>query len=119
MSVKSFSKIINSIEFIKKYESIISQFNKAYEKGIRNVPISCLLKDTGISQRELYNGIHDLLELEVLSKKEYSVCPYCLRENEVRKNQVNYKCSRCGKYYIPEYFVEKFKLIKVLINEEK
>lgn len=118
MYAKNFLTTIHSIEFQNKYNIIIEQFIYANKKGITNVSISFFLNNTKMSSRILYEKIHELLELNLVYKKEYSVCPNCQKENIIDRNLKNKKCSRCGIYYVPTYIVERFKINRVLIDEE-
>mgnify|MGYP005849530297 CR=1 FL=1 len=95
----------------KNCKKIIDFFEKAYKNNIKELTITFLLHSTTIDQIELYEAIEELLELEVLDLKEYSICPNCSNQDNFNNN-VTKRCSYCKSVYIPNNIVEKLKLNK-------
>lgn len=99
-------------DFIKKYKELIDTFVLADKEGLSELTLPYLLKNTHIAQLELYDQIHELLELNILKLSEVSVCPYCLNEDKIKGN-THTKCSRCKKTYTSNKVIEKFKLVNI------
>lgn len=87
---------------------VIECLEKAVNNGVREVTIPYFLKNTGIKQRKLYDCIHELIDLDILDIKEYSICPQCLYHNVLKDTYLN-RCERCKSVYSPEKTLEKFK----------
>ncbi|WP_459482141.1 hypothetical protein [Clostridium saccharoperbutylacetonicum] len=101
---------INYHDFIEKYKELIDSFNSASDNGLLELTIPYLLKNTNIKQLELYKEIHELLEMNVLEMKEYSICPHCSNQ-DVYKEKDKVRCDRCKQVYGTSNTIEKFKLI--------
>jgi|GEM_PF-3687536 len=101
----------NSYEFDKKYKGLIDIFASAQNAGINKISMPYLLKNIKIKQKDLYDQIHLLLELNILDMDEYSVCPYCGKEDKYSED-IKLRCSKCKQVYIPNNIKEKFSLRK-------
>lgn len=112
MYVKNSLMGISYHDFIKKHKEIIDTFVSANRKGLVELTLPYLLKNTHIPQLKLYNEIHELLESNTLELREVSVCPYCLNEDKFNEN-AHTKCSRCKKIYTTNKVIEKFKLVSI------
>lgn len=92
-------------------KKVIECLEKALDDGFKEVTIPYLLKNTDIKQRKLYDCIHELIDLNIIDIKEYSICPQCLFHNLLKDTYFN-KCERCKSVYSPDRTLEKFKFIK-------
>lgn len=59
------------------------------------------------SKYNIYQAIHTLLDLNVLKKCEFAVCPVCDTENQIH-NMNRTKCSFCRSTFIPDDINERF-----------
>lgn len=92
-----------------EYKYVFEQFMLAeYNYGVKELSIAYLAKSMDISEDQLYESIHHLLELGVVGKLEYTECPYCMHEDKHLKIANRIKCSRCKEIYIYDFTIEKF-----------
>ncbi len=89
---------------------IIRIFKEAHKKGIIELTIPYLLKNTDIRQLDVYDAVHKLIFLKILDIIEYSICPYCSTE-EIYKENSRKLCSRCRRNYVTDNTIEKLKII--------
>lgn len=110
MCAKSFLMNTNYYEIIKKNNDLISVFNIAAQNGLVELTAQYLLKNSNISPLKLYSKLHELLEINVLTMIEYSVCPYCSNNNIYMDKKLQV-CVKCKNMYSTKSVVEKFKLV--------
>ncbi|WP_017416749.1 hypothetical protein [Clostridium tunisiense] len=112
MYVKNSLEGINYLKFIEDYKELIDVFASADNAGLTEVSIPYLLKNSKISQKELYNQLHTLLELDFLEGNEFSICPYCAHVDKLIENNKR-KCTRCKRLYIANNTIEKFRFVNI------
>lgn len=104
-----------AIDITERYSDMINYFKQAARKGIREVSISFLLLNIDKTQDEIYRDIFDLLELKVLTLREYSICPCCRYHNNIKEL---IKCKRCSIYYNVNSVDESFSIDEKYLTEE-
>lgn len=103
----------NSLESINFYNKENIELSKILlslvDEGITEITVPYILKLSKISQFKIYDCLHELLDLKILSLSEYSICPYCYWHNDNKDIKLT-RCKRCKNVYSPESIVEKFKI---------
>ena len=75
---------------------------------IKYIDLNYFLFMTNITKKNLHNIFHILIDIDVVEKRYFSICPRCLNESKISGSQEIIKCSRCKKYFDEENIIEKF-----------
>lgn len=107
--------LLNTIDCTKSMmcdiRKILTMFIDLERKNsIKYVDLNYFLFETNINKKDLYYIFHLLIDIGIIEKKIFSICPTCLYENIFIESKEIIKCNRCNNYFNEEMLIEKFAL---------
>ncbi|KMT21607.1 hypothetical protein CLCY_2c03690 [Clostridium cylindrosporum DSM 605] len=98
---------------MKAREKILYELNKRFicERN-EAVPIIYLIKKTNFEKKMVYQGIHELLNMELIERVFISVCPICYESNlHINESEFSIiRCNYCKEMYNNNDYIEKYRI---------
>ncbi|NFI03886.1 hypothetical protein FC959_05605 [Clostridium botulinum] len=94
--------------------TLLHEFENAKnEFEIIEVPVVYFLLYGSLTKEKIYDSLHILLNDNIVVKKTYIQCPYCLNEQLIDFENGITRCKRCKEYIdYDNTLIEKFELRK-------
>ena len=102
--------------FMNNYKEVLDIFIIAEQKGLHELTMQYLLKNTKLAQSQVYSQVHQLIELNILDIRQVSICPYCYQENLYKDTQ-RIRCKKCKSIFEQNEVVEKLKYLEVKVKK--